>query len=93
MYNSDTELIFPIRVISSLGSLRGPAWRELVKQTSAPKAEELDRIGFVLMMTRLNGCITCNSDSFRAMRGCSQCAFQTIRRFKGSDIPVSAVTQ
>jgi hypothetical protein len=33
----------------------------------------------------LDGCTTCNSDSFRAMRGCTQCAILNIRRFRGSD--------
>jgi hypothetical protein len=37
------------------------------------------------MMIQLDGCMTCNADSFRAMRGCTQCANQTVRRFRGTD--------
>jgi hypothetical protein len=37
------------------------------------------------MMVRLGGCIGCNADSYRAMRGCTACARQTIRRYKNSD--------
>jgi hypothetical protein len=37
------------------------------------------------MMIRLNGCLSCETDSYRAMRGCAACAVQTLRRFKGSD--------
>lgn len=39
----------------------------------------------MLMMIRLDGCLTCHADSYRAMRGCTLCAQQTITRFKGSD--------
>jgi hypothetical protein len=37
------------------------------------------------MMIRLDGCLSCETDSYRAMRGCILCAQQTIRRYKGSD--------
>jgi hypothetical protein len=36
-------------------------------------------------MMRLDGCMTCETDSYKAMRGCVQCAIQTIRRFKEGD--------
>ncbi len=85
MYNSDTELLFPLRVIPSLGSLRSEVWWQLVKQVAGGKAGTNDQLGFVLMMVRLGGCITCSANSFRAMRGCTQCAWQTIRRFRGTD--------
>jgi hypothetical protein len=29
--------------------------------------------------------MTCHADSYRAMRGCTICAQQTVARFKGSD--------
>lgn len=85
MYNSDTELIFPMRVIPELVELRGPEWAELVQSTASADADLITRLAFVLMMVRLGGCGTCNADSFRAMRGCTQCAARTIRRFRGSD--------
>jgi len=85
MYNSDTELLFPTRVIASLGELRTESWRELVKRVSAPDASPADQEAFVLMMVRLGGCVGCNADSFRAMRGCTACARQTIRRYKSPD--------
>jgi hypothetical protein len=37
------------------------------------------------MMIRLDGCLSCETDSYRAMRGCVACAQQTLRRFKASD--------
>ncbi len=85
MYNSDTELLFPMRVIPSLGSLRGEVWRQLVKQVADQKVGTTGQLAFVLMMVRLGGCVTCSADSFRAMRGCTQCAWQTVRRYRGSD--------
>ncbi len=85
MYNSDTELLFPSRIIPSLRGLRGQAWGELIDQISDQDTKSPGYIAFVLMMVRLSGCVPCNADSFRAMRGCTQCARQTIRRIHTSD--------
>lgn len=85
MYNSDTELLFPLRVISSLKNSRSKKWDELIEKVTDTNASVFDQLGFVLMMVRLGGRVACDADSFRAMRGCTQCARQTIRRFKGSD--------
>ena len=85
MYNSDTELLFPTRVIASLVELRSDAWRILVERVSAVGAPPVEQEAFVLMMVRLGGCVGCNADSFRAMRGCTACGRQTIRRFKDGD--------
>jgi hypothetical protein len=85
MYNSDTELIFPARIIADLTDQRGKAWRNLVEKILDQEPTSLSRLAFVLMMSRLDGCMTCNADSFRAMRGCTQCALQNIRRFRGMD--------
>lgn len=85
MYNSDTEILFPLRVAGNLSDLRGPEWSSLVDRIGGPAASKPEKIGFVLMMIRLNGCIACNADSFRAMRGCTQCARQTIRRYRSTD--------
>jgi hypothetical protein len=85
MYNSDTELLFPPRIIPSLRDMRGPVWSELIDQVECLDTKSPGYIAFVLMMVRLSGCIPCNADSFRAMRGCTQCARQTIRRTRGTD--------
>ena len=85
MYNSDTEILFPLRVIPALSTLRGAVWKTLIERASAQGADPVDEVGFALMMVRLAGCVTCNSDSYRAMRGCTQCARQTVRRFRGED--------
>jgi hypothetical protein len=85
MYNPDTEVLFPERVISTLRSLHGDEWRQLVDYLAAPETDSKERHAFVLMMVRMCGCVGCNADSFRAMRGCTQCARQVVRRFRGSD--------
>jgi hypothetical protein len=85
MFNSDTELMFPMRVATSLKNARGEIWSQLVDKVSREDADICDQSAFVLLMVKLGGCVACNSDSFRAMRGCTQCARQTIRRFRGSD--------
>jgi hypothetical protein len=85
MYNSDTELLFPLRVIPALMDMRGNEWQQLLASLQGPQADVIDQTGFVLMMVRLDGCIGCNADSFRAMKGCTQCARQNIRRFRGND--------
>jgi hypothetical protein len=85
MYNSDTELLFPMRIIPSLGSMRSQEWQHLIAELSADNAGQADLLAFVLMMVKLGGCVGCNADSYRAMRGCTQCARQTVRRFRGSD--------
>lgn len=85
MYNDDTELLFPSRVIPALRTLRGEEWRDLIDRIHSLDPAHPDHLAFVLMMVRLGGCITCNADSFRAMRGCTQCARQTVKRFRGKD--------
>lgn len=85
MYNSDTELLFPLRVIPTLVSMRGEEWRALLDRVSSDQASLADQMSFELMMVRLGGCVGCNADSFRAMKGCTQCARQNIKRFRGND--------
>jgi hypothetical protein len=85
MYNTDTDLLFPPRVISFLRNLRGEGWRGLVDRVVELEPTDVDRMAFVLMMVRLGSCTTCHADSFRALRGCTQCALQTIRRYRGTD--------
>jgi len=85
MYNPDTELVYPLRVTPVLGTMRGTDWQLLVGRITSNQADLLDQYAFVLLMVKLNGCLACNADSFRAMRGCTLCAWQTIRRYRGND--------
>lgn len=82
---TDNALLFPRHVIPSLARLRGPEWQQLVERVASLPERHEDTLAFMLMMIRLNGCMSCETDSYRAMRGCSACAHQTLRRFKGSD--------
>ena len=86
MYNDDTDVLFPPRLISQLQELRGDRWRELSLQAAQAEPQAVVRLAFVLMMVRLGGCVNCSIDSFRAMRGCTQCAIQTVKRFRGAEL-------
>jgi len=45
----------------------------------------MEKLAFSLMMIRIDGCLNCETDSYRAMRGCRDCARQSLRRLKASD--------
>jgi hypothetical protein len=85
MYQSDAEILFPARVISQLRNLRGQEWEQLIDHVLKQEKGSIDEQSFCLMMIRLDGCLTCHADSYRAMRGCTLCAQQTIIRYKGND--------
>lgn len=79
------ELMFPPKVIPSLRDIRGSEWRRLIDRVMSLPEEHPESLAFTLMMIRLDGCLECETDSYRAMRGCALCAMQALRRFKGSD--------
>lgn len=84
MYTNN-DLLFPHHAIPSLRRLRGSQWQTLVERIlRLPECHE-ETLAFMLMMVRLNGCMACETDSYRAMRGCPACAQQTLRRYKGDD--------
>lgn len=85
MYTKN-ELMFPHSSIALLRDARGREWRELVDRVAALPETHEEVLAFMLMMIRLNGCMPCETDSYQAMRGCSACALQTLRRFKDPDV-------
>jgi hypothetical protein len=85
MYRDDTDLLFPMRVAPELRELRGQVWRELVDRALLAADGSIDRLAFTLLMVRLSSCLTCYPDSYRALRGCTLCAVQIVRRFRGED--------
>ena len=85
MYQNDTEMLFPSRAIPSLKHLRGSNWQNLVESVADQSEGGADTLAFSLMMIRLAGCMTCHADSYRAMRGCTACAQQTVCRFRETD--------
>ena len=84
MYTSN-EILFPNYVIPLLRDMRGPDWRGLVDRVLDLPTDHPETLAFVLMMIRMNVCMECETDSYRAMRGCAMCATQTLRRYHGSD--------
>jgi hypothetical protein len=85
MSNLDTEFLFPARVIPELLGIRGDLWHQYILDLVDNEDHFFEKVNFVFLMVRLCGCAGCNADSFRAMRGCTYCAKQTIKRYKGSD--------
>jgi len=85
MLNGFHDLLFPPRAIESLADLRGETWRRLVRDVNLSGHQSLETLAFMLMMSRLTGCASCNSDSYRASQGCIHCSKQFLQRYRGSD--------
>ena len=85
MFNSDAELLFPLSVLPDIKGIRGEGWVKLVDRVTDQGSNLIDQLAMELLLVRLAGCLNCDSDSFRAMKGCEFCIRQTLRRFKGSD--------
>lgn len=81
----NTEIMFPTSVIPALREASGPEWRRLVERVTALEETHPERLAFALMMIRLDGCLECETDSFRAMRGCLACALQTVKRYRNNE--------
>jgi len=82
---TDNEILFPHYAIPALRNTRGEKWRRLIDSISQKDETSVEVIALMAVMIELNGCLPCETDSYRAMRGCTACAQQTLRRFKGSD--------
>lgn len=82
---TDNELLFPMYVIPMLRDMRDEEWRSLVDRVMSLAETHPETLAFMLTMIRLSGCMECETDSYRAMRGCAMCATQTLHRYKASD--------
>ena len=82
---NNPQILFPVSAIKQLKGVRSPAWDGLIERIVQLNPDNQEVIGFVLMMTRQCSCITCNSDSFRMLKGCEECGKQAIRRNKCND--------
>ena len=91
MYRSDAEFICPMRVAPNLKNLRGPEWDQLIDRVCGAPEASLDQLAFNLLLIRLNNCLNCHPSSFRALRGCTYCATQAVRRFRGADTELTAM--
>lgn len=89
MYTNN-ELLFPPQTVPMVRNSRGEIWQELVDRVNRLPQDHPENLAFSLTMIRLNGCIFCETDSYRAMRGCTPCTEQTLRRYKGSDRDILA---
>ncbi len=82
---TENDILFPFHAIPHLKNSRGKEWAKFIERlTKLPENNE-EVLAFMMMVVRINGCMNCETDSFRAMRGCVACAQQSIKRFKGDD--------
>ena len=79
------QFLFPPDVIPVVEDSRGPEWIDLVRHVKTLPELHPDKLSFCLMMVRFNGCLECETDSYRAMRGRDLCSLQTLRRYHGPD--------
>jgi len=91
MGNNATQIMFPLHAVQFLQGMRGDLWDDLLMSLKDLSPLSCEVSGFILMMTRQCGCSTCNSDSFRAMKGCIECSRQAIKRYKGDDDSLMAI--
>ena len=77
---ANNEIMFPNYVIPLLRDMRGEEWRCLIDRVVDLPPSHPEMLAFVLTMIRLNACMECETDSYRAMRGCAMCTTQTLRR-------------
>ena len=82
---SDNDILFPHSVISSMRDVRNGTWSGIVDEVTDKPETSAETLGFMSLMIDINGCLDCETDSFRAMRGCGNCARQALRRCKFSD--------
>ncbi len=85
LYQDDSEMLFPVRVVPLLSGVRGDSWKHLVDRVRVQPETSPDVLAIALLMIRLSACMSCTADSYRAMHGCTRCALQTVARFKGAD--------
>lgn len=80
-----SEILFPPKLISQLGEAAGPEFRKLVARVAGLDEADPQSLAMTLMIIRLDGCLSCETDSFRAMRGCLPCALQSLRRHRSDE--------
>ena len=83
--HTKAELLFPAHLIPNLRELRGEEWKGLVDRVATLPETHPDCLAFVLLMIELDGCLKCNSNNYKFLRGCYLCATQTVQSYKGSD--------
>lgn len=82
---TDNEILFPYYAIPALRHVRGEKWTQLIEKLSQKEETSAEVLALMSVMIELDGCLSCETDGYRAMRGCIPCARQTLRRFEGSD--------
>ena len=79
------NLMFTPRLIPRLRDLRGSEWADLIDTLTKLPETSAETLAFSKMMIDLGGCLSCEMDSYRAQRGCGDCAQHTTTSYKGND--------
>ena len=79
------ELLFTPHLIPPLKDLRGEEWRQLIDRVSQLPETHPEVLAFTVMMIRLNSCLGCEMDCYRAQKGCALCARHTVASLKETD--------
>ncbi len=82
---ADQRILFPLEILPELKEVRTAVWRDFIDDFSEKPTAIITRVAMEITMSRLVGCMNCEADSFRAMRGCLACARQSIKRCKEPD--------
>ena len=85
MNTLNNNLLFSPRILPSLSELRGKVWQDLINKIIAAGPDSIDQMAFILMMSHINNCASCNIDSFRSMNGCTACSVQSLKRSREAD--------
>lgn len=86
-----TEIMFPPQAIPRVREAAGPLWQNLVDRVVPLDEAHPEKLALILTLIRLDGCLDCETDSFRAMRGCDLCAQQTLRKFRKNEEALMAL--
>lgn len=82
---TDNHLFFSPSAIPTVANSRGSEWQTLVGEVCQHPVDAPQVLAFCLLMTEINECLLCETNSYRAIRGCGQCALQSLRRNRSSD--------
>jgi hypothetical protein len=85
MFNYRADLLFPPRCLPSIREMRGTVWEKLIDQVIQTDPDSIEQLAIILLMSRLNNCLSCDADSYRLMTGCATCSRQSLKRCKESD--------
>ncbi len=90
--DDDPRSFFLQVVAAAEVAMPGSGARALALLRASPDASP-EQLAFSLAMIRLAGCLSCDPDSYRATRGCTNCAMTTVQRYHGDEKDLLALVE